>query len=170
MDGEAESEREVTRVPTGADLVSLARELNRLGVAYVVVGGFAINRLGFVRATEDIDLLIARNAGNQALIKKALEILPDRAIRDLGDEDIGLWVVVRVNDDITVDLMTEACGVRFEDAADGIEIEVVEGVPIPFAGAELMLRMKQSPREKDSIDRKFLQQLISIQKETRTDS
>ena len=59
MDGEPEPKPEVTRVPNDADLVSLARELNRLGVAYLVVGGFAINRLGFIRATEDIDLLIA---------------------------------------------------------------------------------------------------------------
>ena len=160
MDGEPESEREVTRVPTDADLVSLARELNRLGVAYVVIGGFAINRLGFVRATEDIDLLVARAKANQSLVKKALEILPDRAIRELGDEDLAQWVVVRVNDDITVDLMTEACGVRFEDAENGIETEVIDGVPIPFAGAELMLRMKQSPQEKDSTDRAFLQKLI----------
>ena len=77
MDGEPE--REITRVPTDADLVSLARELNRLGVAEVVVGGFAFNRLGFVRATEDIDLLIARDLANQTLVKRALEILPDRA-------------------------------------------------------------------------------------------
>ncbi len=160
MDGESEPEREVTRIPTGADLVSLARELNRLGVAYVVVGGFAINRLGLIRATEDIDLLIARDRDNQELIKRALEILPDRAIKELGDEDIAQWVVVRVNDDITVDLMTEACGVRYEDSTNGIETEVVDGVPIPFAGAELMLRMMQSPREKYSIDRNFLEQLI----------
>lgn len=112
MDGESQPEPEVTRVPAEADLVSLARELNLRGVAYVVVGGFAINRLGFIRATEDIDLLIARDLANQALVKRALEILPDRAIRELGDEDIAQWTVVRVNDDITVDLMTEACGVR----------------------------------------------------------
>jgi hypothetical protein len=160
MDSQSEPEREVTRVPTDADLVSLAREFNRLGVAYVVVGGFAINRLGFVRATEDIDLLIARDLANQALVKRALEILPDRVIRELGDEDIAQWVVVRVNDDITIDLMTEACGVRFEDAAGGIETEVIDGVAVPFAGAELMLKMKQSPREKDATDRSFLQQLI----------
>jgi Nucleotidyl transferase of unknown function (DUF2204) len=166
MDGESEPQREVTRVPTGADLVSLARELNRLGVAYVVIGGFAINRLGLVRATEDIDLLIARDKDNQELIKKALEILPDRAIRELGDEDIAKWVVVRVNDDITVDLMTEACGVRYEDSMSGIETEFIDGVPIPFAGAELMLRMKQSPREKDSIDRDYLQHLVRTRKET----
>lgn len=160
MDGEPEPPKEVTRVPNDADLASLARELNRLGVAYVVVGGFAINRLGFVRATEDIDLLIARDRANQALVKQALEILPDRAIRELGDEDISQWIVVRVNDDITVDLMTEACGVRFEDTAGGIETEVIDGVPIPFASAELMLRMKQGLREKDTTDRSFLQQLL----------
>lgn len=160
MDGEAEPAREVTRVPTDADLVSLARELNRLGVAYVVVGGFAINRLGFVRATEDIDLLIARDRANQALVKQALEVLPDRAIRELGDEDLSQWIVVRVNDDITVDLMTAACGVSYEEAEAGIECEVIDGVSIPFAGAELMLKMKQSSREKDAADRTFLQQLI----------
>lgn len=160
MDGEPDPTGEVTRVPTDADLVSLARELNRLGVADVVVGGFAINRLGFVRATEDIDLLVSRDLANQALVKQALQILPDRAILELGDEDIAQWVVVRVNDDITVDLMTEACGVRYEDAAGGIETEVIDGVPIPFAGAELMLKMKQSVREKDTADRSFLQQLI----------
>jgi hypothetical protein len=164
MDGEPESEREVTRVPTDADLVSLARELNRLGVAYVVVGGFAINRLGFVRATEDIDLLIARDQANQKLAKQALEILPDGAVRELGEEDISQWIVVRVNDDITVDLMTEACGIRFEDSVAGIETEVIDNVAIPFAGAELMLRMKQSPREKDSADRSFLENLLRARK------
>lgn len=156
----SEPEADLTRIPDENDLVSLARELNRLGVAYVVVGGFAINRLGLVRATEDLDLLIARDKANQALVKKALEILPGKAIRELGEEDIAQWIVVRVNDDITVDLMTEACGVTYEDARPGIEIEDIDGVPIPFASAELMLRMKQSSREKDAWDRSFLQQLI----------
>jgi len=165
MDGEPPPQ-ELTRVPDGADLVALARELNRLGVAYVVIGGFAINRLGLVRATEDIDLLIARDRANQALVKRALEILPDRAIRELGDEDIAAWVVVRVNDDITIDLMTEACGVRFEDATGGIETEVVDGVPIPFAGPALLLRLKQGPREKDRADRSFLEELIRARRES----
>ncbi len=165
MDGEPPPQ-ELTRVPDGADLVALARELNRLGVAYVVIGGFAINRLGLVRATEDIDLLIARDRANQALVKRALEILPDRAIRELDEEDIAAWVVVGVNDDITIDLMTEACGVRFEDAAGGIETEVVDGVPIPFAGPALLLRLKQGPREKDRADRSFLEELIRARRES----
>ena len=155
-----EESDDLIRVPDEADLVKLARELNRLGVAYIVIGGFAINRLGWVRATEDLGLLLARDLANQVLVKQALEILPDKAIRELGDEDISQWVVVRVNDDITVDLMTEACGVGYAEARQGIEIETIDGVRIPFAGAELMLRLKQGRREKDVEDRAFLQRLL----------
>jgi hypothetical protein len=155
-----EPDQGLTRVPDENDLVKLARELNRLGVSYVVIGGFAINRLGLVRATDDLDLLIARDAANQALVKKALEILPDKAVRELANDDLARWVVVRVNDDITVDLMTEACGITYEDAREGIETMEMQGVKVPFAGAELMLKMKQGARDKDAADRSFLQQLI----------
>ena len=155
-----EPEPGLTRIPGENDLVKLARELNRLGVAYVVIGGFAINRLGLVRATDDLDLLIARDAANQALVKQALEILPDKAIRELGKDDLAKWVVVRVNDDITVDLMTEACGISYEAAREGIELVELQGVRVPFASAALMLKMKQGWREKDVADRSFLQQLI----------
>ena len=159
-----EIEKGLTRVPDENDLVKLARELNRLGVAYVVIGGFAINRLGLVRATDDLDLLIARDLANQALVKQALEILPEKAVRELEKDDLAQWVVVRVYDDITVDLMTEACGVTFDDARAGIEWVDVLGVSIPFAGAELMLKMKQGSRDKGVADRGFIQQLIAASK------
>lgn len=163
MDREAEDG--LTRIPHAGDLIKIARELNRLKVAYVVVGGFAINRLGFVRATDDIDLLIARDLANQALVKQALEVLPDKAARELANDDLSQWVVVRVNDDITVDLMTSACGVTYDEARAGIESVEMDGVSIPFAGAELMLKMKQGWRNKDAEDRSFLQQLLKTRRQ-----
>ena len=51
-------------------------------------------------------------------------------------------------------------GLTFEEAQSQIEIETIEGVPIPFASAELMLRMKEGTREKDAADRTFLQELL----------
>jgi hypothetical protein len=149
---------QLTRPPDDHDLVALARELNRLGARYVVIGGVAMNRLGLIRATEDLDLLIDRDRENQERVKRALEILPDHAILELGDEDLSQWVVVRINDEITVDLMTEASGISFSEAREEIEWEELAGVPIPFASAELMLRFKQvTHREKDQIDRRFLE-------------
>lgn len=93
-----------------------------------------------------------------------MEILPQKAITELGDEDIAQWVVVRVSDDILVDLMTEACGVSFDEAKDGIEIETLQGEPIPFAGPELMLKLKRGFREKDQLDRSFVQHVIEERK------
>jgi hypothetical protein len=43
------------------DLVALCRSLNREAARYVVIGGMAVIQAGFVRATEDIDLLVFRD-------------------------------------------------------------------------------------------------------------
>ncbi|RXK55859.1 hypothetical protein ESB00_08240 [Oleiharenicola lentus] len=149
----------LTRPPDDRDLTALARELNRLGARYIVIGGVAINRLGFIRATDDLDLLIARDMANQRLVRRALEILPDKAVKELAeDEDLSEWVVVRVNDTITVDLMTEATGIAYEEAERFVDWHEVDGVAVPFANAELMLRFKQGWRDKDALDRKFLEE------------
>ena len=44
------------RIPTTSDLVVLCRALNEAGARYLVIGGFAINYHGYIRATEDIDI------------------------------------------------------------------------------------------------------------------
>lgn len=50
-----------SRPPTLEDLLSVCRELNRVGAQYVVIGGMAVVHHGFVRATEDIDLLLTKS-------------------------------------------------------------------------------------------------------------
>jgi len=149
-----------SRSPTNDDLVALARELNRLGAKYIVVGGFAVGRLGYDRATRDIDFLIAHDKANQMSVRKALEILPDQAIKELGpEEDMAEVVVVRVFDEITVDIMTKACGVDYIEAEKDIEIVEIRGVPIPFANLDLMLKLKRSYRTRDVEDREILERI-----------
>ena len=65
--------------------------------------------------------------------------------------------MVRVNDEITVDLMTEASGVRYDEAEPDIDWVELGGERIPFANGRLMLRFKQGVRDKDSDDRRFLE-------------
>ena|ERR1043166_4940587 len=62
------------RTPTRSDLLALCRELNARGARYVVIGGFAVSYHGFIRATEDIDILIDVDLANQGRVKKALEV------------------------------------------------------------------------------------------------
>jgi hypothetical protein len=72
------------RIPKQDDLVALCQALNACGARYLIVGGLAVIHHGYLRATEDIDLLLAGDLENQARVKKALETLPDKAILELG--------------------------------------------------------------------------------------
>ena len=54
------------------------------------------------------------------------------------------YKVVRVADEMVVDLMGGACGINFKSAENHIEWHELEGVKIPFASAELMLKTKQT--------------------------
>lgn len=151
------------RIPKDTDLVALCRALNDNKARYLIIGGFAVIHHGYLRATEDIDVLLDGDLENQLRVKKALEILPDKAVLELGNDDIRSYSVVRVSDEIVVDLMTVACGIDYEAARPSVEIAEIDGVPIPFANARLLLRMKQTHREKDAGDRAFLHRKIANQ-------
>ncbi len=133
-----------SRPPTLNDLVDLCRRLNDAGASYMVIGGMAIIQQGFVRATEDVDLLIDASQENQGRVRRALMDLPDGAIKEMEPTDLDTYIVVRVADEIVVDLMKSACGIEFKEASKDIEWVAIQGVSIPFASAQLLWRMKQT--------------------------
>jgi hypothetical protein len=108
---------------------------------------------GFVRATEAIDLLVEASPGNVQRVRRALAMLPDGAARDLADDDVERYTVVRVADEVVVDLIGSACGVTYEAAKDAVEHVIIDEVSIPFATPDLLWRTKQSVRDKDVLDR-----------------
>lgn len=119
-----------------------------------------MNQQGFLRATEDIDLLLENSRENQERVLKALEVLPDKAVREVNANDLDEYIVVRVADEIVVDLMLSACGVTYTEAAGEIETKDIQGVSIPFASARFLLRTKQTYRDKDIPDRIFLERKL----------
>lgn len=125
-----------------------------------MVGGFAVIEAGFPRLTGDIDLLIEASRANEALVFEALRSLPDRAVDQLEPGDVAKYTVVRIGDEIVVDLMQSSCGVTYDDAIRDVIHREVEGVRIPFASIGSLWRMKQTVREKDIPDRLFLTRLL----------
>jgi hypothetical protein len=160
MVAQNDDQKQESRPPTVEDLVGLCRELNARGAEYLVIGGMAMINAGFVRTTEDIDLLIESSASNQERVRQALSVLPDNAVRELADDDLDRYTVVRVADEIVVDLMKSACGIDYDGARMGIVPMKVNDVLIPFAGPELLWKMKQTLREKDRQDLLFLRMLL----------
>src|SRR6266699_116819 len=163
MADQNDGEELITRFPTLEDLLFLCRNLNAAGAKYIVIGGWAVIQHGYGRTTQDIDLLVDSSPENFARIQTAMLALPDGAIREVTPTDLEEFVVVRVCDEVLVDLMKAACGVEYAEASKQIELIEIQAVAIPFANPELLLRLKQTLREKDAEDRFFLQRLVQEQ-------
>lgn len=167
MAGDGTSSDLESREPTLEDLRSLCRELNERGARYVVVGGFAIRAAGYVRRTVDIDLLMATDPDNEARVFDALATLPDAAVRELAPGEVSQYTVVRVADEIVVDLMKSAGGIDYDAALPEVVTVDVDGVLIPFASPRLLWKMKVvTGREKDAGDLLFLREWFAARRET----
>lgn len=148
------------RAPEPQDLVRICRALNDAGARYVLIGGFAVLAHGASRFTKDIDLLVDDAPENVARVKQGLAILADNAAAGVADTDVRDHTVVRVIDEVIIDLMGQACGLTFADVAADMEWHDMAGVRVPVASAAALVRTKDTYRPQDAIDRSFLQQLI----------
>ena len=131
------------------------------GVRYVLVGGQAVRLNGFVRATEDIDILLPSSIDNGRRVIRALDFLP--SARELEPE----WFEVppnepeniRVADDLLIDLLFAANGQTYEGLQDHVRVLMVEGVEVRTLDIEGLLKTKTDYRDKDRIDREALTRL-----------
>lgn len=140
-------------------LVTVCRLLNAAGVRYVIVGGFALALHGAVRATKDVDVLIEPTLDNSRRTLEALEQLRYGIARELDPADVIAKPLTIVGDDPRVDLLTLAWSVRYADAAPRIQRVEIEGVVIPFADIDTLIRTKQTGRLQDQADVETLEQL-----------
>jgi hypothetical protein len=86
--------------------------------------------------------------------------LDDNAAADVGDEDVRDYGVVRIVDEVVIDLMGRACGLTYADVAADAESHDFEGVAVPIASPATLIRTKQTLRPQDAIDRAFLEAVL----------
>lgn len=166
-DGSSDPDALACREPTLEDLRDLCRELNQRGARYIVIGGFALRAAGYNRRTMDVDLMVAGDPENERLVIEALATLPDGASRDLQPGEFQQYSVIRVADEILVDILTKAGGIDYAEAARDVDVRDIGGVPVPFASPRLLWRMKRvTHREKDAGDLVFLRYWFSERGET----
>jgi len=160
------TDRGESRAPRLEDLVDLCGALNRERARYVLIGGFAVILHGFVRSTKDVDFLVDASESNIQAVKRAMATLPDNAAALIADDEILQYQVVRVADEIVVDLLGSACGISYSEALEGgIDTFTLQGVEIPVASKNLLIRLKNTIRESDAMDVRFLR--LRIEEEDR---
>ena len=143
-----------SRTPRAEDLIKICNALEANEVDYVLVGGWAINIHGAIRPTEDIDLLVNPAPDNIQKLKKALSVLPDNAVAEVEDHDIQELTVVRVADEVVIDLMGRIADVTTDTA--GKNIIEFQGAKIIVADLETLIKTKQGLRPQDQMDLVFL--------------
>lgn len=151
---------EYTRPATWEDVKLIARHFAEAGVDYALVGGYAIAAHGFNRFTEDIDVLVNPSAENARRWIAALSKLPDHAAAELAAEpDVfagDKLYAIRINDEITVDVMPSIAGHSWQDMAPHITTMDVDGVSVRLLNLEGLLKTKQGVRPKDQMDAAIL--------------
>jgi len=147
---------------SGEDLLlKLLARFRETGVEYVLVGGQAVRLNGFLRATEDVDVLVRRGRDNGERVKQALDFLPSARDLDPGwfEPPAGEVENIRVADELIVDLLFAANGETYESVQPFVREIKIEGVPIRVLNIDGLLRTKTDTREKDILDKQMLERI-----------
>ena len=152
------------------DLKSVLRliaNLNEEKAEYILVGAGALNILGVVRATEDVDFFIRPDLPNIELVKSALRATwDDPSIDEIqADELLSDYPVIRYGppgETYTVDLMTRLGeAVHYQDLE--WEWRELDAIPIRVATPATLYRMKAGTlRAQDHLDAALLKELYGL--------
>ncbi len=139
------------------ELINGLKEFVRLldvhEVKYMVVGGAAVNVLGFVRMTEDLNFWLERSEGNA---DKALAAIAEFGFEgEFGKDDLldPKAVLMLGRPPNRIDLLTWISGREFAECYERRTYETLDGLRVPMiALQDLLINKKASGRAKDLAD------------------
>jgi hypothetical protein len=127
---------------------------------YIVAGAWALILNSIVRATEDVDILIADHRENFEKVIAALSELEDGAAAQLEPSDFEENVVIKVADEVEVDVCTKAWKVTYAEAIKNACVVEIEGIKIPYLCIPDLIRSKETYRDQDRADVERLKRLL----------
>jgi len=113
-------------------LLRVCSLLNKHGAKYLIVGGHACILHGLVRTTEDVDVLVEDGEENFRKVLAALSEMEDGAAKELTPADLAENVVVKIADEVEVDVSRTAWKISYDDPiASSLEAEI-DRVTVPY--------------------------------------
>jgi hypothetical protein len=135
-----------------ASLLRVCSLLNKHNARYLVVGARACWLHGYVRATMDVDILIPEDVENHACVIAALAELEDHAAAELTPQDFVENIVVKIADEVEVDVSTRAWKVTYADAIGRSLKTSIQGVEVPYLDLQTLIESKRTERDQDKVD------------------
>jgi predicted nucleotidyltransferase len=140
------------------DFKEFLKSLNANGVKYLLIGGYAVGYYGYPRATNDIDIFVAKDSENARRLVKSLSDFGFETER-LSDEIFtSEKSLVRMGvEPMKIEITNFISGVAFEDAYRDKNTGVIDGVEISLISLHhLKINKKASGRYKDLNDLEHL--------------
>ena len=143
-----------------SNLTDLILLFNRLGIRYMVAGGYAVMSYVGPRFTRDLDLAVASTSNDVLKLQDAMAEfgfpIDDAAMREFEKPNRMITIGLPPN---RIDIMNELKGLTFEDAY----LRRVEGMlgdlPVPMLCLDDLIVTKQaSGRPQDLIDLALLKE------------
>ena len=137
--------------------------LVRSGVDFAVVGGVAISMNGFVRATEDVDILVNEAPENLRKLLPSLEQWGEGWARELKVEDFAIQEgSIRLVEDFCLDMFVKMRGKALDDFRPRLRFLETSGVRIPYvAPVDLIFLKDGSWRDKDKLDVSAMREIVA---------
>ena len=137
-------------------------DLVRGGIDFAVVGGVAVSLNGFIRATDDVDILVQDAPENIRQLLDCLTGWGEGWARELTVEDFAPQEgSIRVIEEFDLDIFTRMRGHALEEFRPRLRHLETSGVCIPFLASEDLILLKQdSWREKDKLDVATLRKIL----------
>ncbi|MBI5856480.1 MAG: nucleotidyltransferase [Sphingobacteriales bacterium] len=138
-------------------LLDFWRVLNKHRVQYIMVGGFAVNMNGFIRATKDSDIWLKDSSENRKNFRKAYAEMGYGDFASLETMDFAPgWTQFYIADGVILDIMTSMKGLEttsFDECYQRARIADLDGVMVPFLHInDLLSNKKAVARPKDQLD------------------
>ena len=135
--------------------------LQREGVEFMLVGGYAVALHGWPRTTFDIDFWIMANPQNAAAVMRALKAF-GAPLMDLTEEDFHRpGMVFQIGTEPQrIDILSAVSGVTYEDAVSRALKMEVDGLTLKVISLDdLIANKRASGRPKDIVDATTLEKL-----------
>ena len=101
------------------ELIQIIQAFNSNEVAFMLVGGFAVNFYGYSRTTADFDLWIQPDNVNKTRVLSAMIVMgyTEDELLELSLNDFSQPVTFQIGgNNFYIDIMTRITGVSFEEA------------------------------------------------------
>src|SRR5262245_7688882 len=142
-----------------SQLAHVCSRLNQHRAHYVLVGARALQLWGTTRATKDIDILIERTVPNARRVLAALTEVGFGLAGEWAAEEVAKKAVTIVGDKPRVDILTVAWALHYPEARKDAKVFTLEGVKIPTASIDHLIKSKRTGRPQDVADILVLEEI-----------